>query len=213
MKAQDVALTEAGALMVAALPRLRRYARALVGDHAAADDLVQDALERAWARIDSWRPDGDMRAWLFSILHNLHVDQRRRPAVVAVPLDEEALASPVRASQTDGLEMRDLEIALRQLPPEQREVLLLVALEVSALDQARTLADSAVQQRSVHAGFKVAHAGSPRLDALPSGFALRGLKPLQTHPRRPRPAPAAATPFLAGENASTGFLGPLPGLR
>lgn len=79
MKAQDVALTEAGALMVAALPRLRRYARALVGDHAAADDLVQDALERAWARIDNWRPDGDMRAWLFSILHNLHVDQRRRP--------------------------------------------------------------------------------------------------------------------------------------
>ena len=123
MKAQDVALTEAGALMVAALPRLRRYARALVGDHAAADDLVQDALERAWARIDSWRPDGDMRAWLFSILHNLHVDQRRRPAVVTVPLDEEALASPVRASQTDGLEIRDLEIARRQLPPEQREVL------------------------------------------------------------------------------------------
>ena len=53
MKAQDVALTEAGALMVAALPRLRRYARALVGDRAAADDLVQDTLERAWARIDS----------------------------------------------------------------------------------------------------------------------------------------------------------------
>ncbi|WP_424858572.1 RNA polymerase sigma factor [Tepidimonas sp. HKU77] len=140
MKAQDVALTEAGALMVAALPRLRRYARALVGDRAAADDLVQDTLERAWARIDSWRPDGDMRAWLFSILHNLHVDQRRRPAVVAVPLDEEALASPVRASQTDGLEMRDLEIALRQLPPEQREVLLLVALEDMSYDEiARTL--------------------------------------------------------------------------
>ena len=108
MNAQEVSLTEAGALMVAALPRLHRYACALVGDRAAADDLVQDTLERAWARIDSWRPDGDMRAWLFSILHNLHVDQRRRPAVATVPLHDEALALPVRASQTDGLDMRDL---------------------------------------------------------------------------------------------------------
>ena len=140
MNAQEVSLTEAGALMVAALPRLHRYACALVGDRAAADDLVQDTLERAWARIDSWRPDGDMRAWLFSILHNVHADQRRRPAVATVPLHDEALALPVRASQTDGLDMRDLETALRQIPTEQREVLLLVALEDMSYEEiARTL--------------------------------------------------------------------------
>lgn len=146
MNAQAVSLTEAGALMVAALPRLRRYACALVGDRAAADDLVQDTLERAWARIDSWRPGADMRAWLFSILHNLHVDQRRRPAVATVPLDDEALALPVRASQTDGLDMRDLETALRQIPTEQREVLLLVALEDMSYEEiARTLGVAGAQ--------------------------------------------------------------------
>jgi len=54
MSAQDALLTEVGALMVSAVPRLRRYARALAGDHAAADDLVQDTLQRAWTRIDTW---------------------------------------------------------------------------------------------------------------------------------------------------------------
>ncbi|WP_275272371.1 RNA polymerase sigma factor [Limnobacter sp. P1] len=126
--------------MVSAVPRLRRYARALAGDHAAADDLVQDTLQRAWTRIDTWQHGADMRAWLFSILHNLHVDQRRRPGLTTVALDDEALELPVRASQTDGLDMRDLETALQQILPEQREVLLLVALEDMSYEEiARTL--------------------------------------------------------------------------
>lgn len=129
MDQQDVPMTEAGAQMVAALPRLRRYARALVGDRAAADDLVQDTIERAWAKFTTWRPGGDMRTWLFSIMHNLHVDQRRRPAVATIPMHDETLELPARATQTDALEMRDLEAALRQISSEQREVLLLVALE------------------------------------------------------------------------------------
>ena len=111
------------------MPRLRRYARAMLGDRAAADDLVQDTLERAWGRISLWRTGSDLRAWLFSIMHNLRVDQLRRGVLPTHSLDEDACDVPTRATQSDQLEVMDLESALRQLPDEQREVLLLVALE------------------------------------------------------------------------------------
>ncbi len=117
------------AALLAEIPRLRRYARAMLGNRAAADDLVQDTLERAWARHALWRAGSDLRAWLFSIMHNLRVDQLRRPGVPIHSIDEDDLEVPIRATQNDRLEVRDLESALRQLPDEQREVLLLVALE------------------------------------------------------------------------------------
>ena len=119
---------DSGAILTE-LPRLRRYARALVRDRAAADDLVQDTLERAWARCALWRAGSDLRAWLFSIMHNLRVDQLRRPSLPTHSIDEDDFEVPTRATQNDRLEVRDLESALRQLPDEQREVLLLVALE------------------------------------------------------------------------------------
>jgi len=115
--------------ILAEIPRLRRYARAMLGDRAAADDLVQDTLERAWSRYALWRAGSDLRAWLFSIMHNLRVDQLRRPSVPTHSIDEDDFEVPTRATQADRLEVRDLETALRQLPDEQREVLLLVALE------------------------------------------------------------------------------------
>lgn len=114
--------------LVACIPRLRRYARALLGGRADADDLVQDTIERGWDRLSSWRRGSDMRAWLFGIMHNLHVDQLRRPALAPEPLDDEL---PLAGADTTagGLALRDLDRALQQLPAEQREVLLLVALE------------------------------------------------------------------------------------
>ena len=117
------------AAILTELPRLRRYARALVGDRAAADDLVQDTLERAWSRFAQWRAGSDLRAWLFSIMHNLRVDQLRRPGLNALPMDDEELMVPTRATQSDHLEVVDLEAALARLPEEQRAVLLLVGLE------------------------------------------------------------------------------------
>jgi RNA polymerase sigma-70 factor (ECF subfamily) len=117
------------AALLVEIPRLRRYARALIGNRAAADDLVQDTLERAWARCALWRAGSDLRAWLFSIMHNLRVDQLRRPNLPSHSIDEDDFEVPTRATQSDRLEVRDLESALRQLPDEQREVLLLVALE------------------------------------------------------------------------------------
>jgi RNA polymerase sigma-70 factor (ECF subfamily) len=111
------------------IPRLRRYARALVGDRYAADDLVQDTLERAINKYHLWRPGSDLRAWLFAIMHNVFVNQlRRRAARPEVALeDEEALPQP--AAELDRLELRDMQAALAALPAEQREVVLLIALE------------------------------------------------------------------------------------
>ncbi|MFZ6779421.1 RNA polymerase sigma factor [Undibacterium sp. Ji83W] len=116
--------------LLACIPRLRRYARALVGDRVGADDLVQDTMERGWLKLGSFLPDGDMRAWLFSIMHNLRLDQLRKPSLATVELDDEDASLPAQAaSQNHGLELRDLQAALMQLPLEQREVLLLVVLE------------------------------------------------------------------------------------
>lgn len=111
------------------LPRLRRYARALTGDRHAADDLVQDTLERGWSRLALWRPGSRLDAWLLAIMHNLFVNQYRRQAPPAAALDDLPGEPAVRAAQGDGLAVRDLDRVLAQLPPEQREVLLLVALE------------------------------------------------------------------------------------
>jgi RNA polymerase sigma-70 factor (ECF subfamily) len=121
--------------LIACIPRLRRYARALIGERNDADDLVQDTMERGWRRLSSWRRGSDMRAWLFSIMHNLHVDQVRRPSIATDVLDDDTPMPPVSAAPTDGLEIRDLESALRMLPDEQREILLLVALEEMTYDE------------------------------------------------------------------------------
>ena len=111
------------------IPRLRRYARALTGDRLAADDLVQDTLERAWSRRDLWRAGSDLRAWLFTIMHNLFVNRVRGGHLETVPLDDDALAASTPGTQEHALCVRDLEAGLARLPAEQRAVLLLVGLE------------------------------------------------------------------------------------
>lgn len=124
-----------GRQLIACIPRLRRYARALVSDHALADDLVQDTLERAWNKLALWRNGSDMRAWLFGIMHNLHVNQIRKPTLSTVAMEDDAFELPVRASQSDQLEVRDLHSALQLLPGDQRAVLLLVALEQMSYEE------------------------------------------------------------------------------
>lgn len=124
--------------ILAEIPRLRRYARALTGNEADADDLLQDTLERALGKWLLWRP-GNLRAWLLTMMHHVFLNQlRKRPALVT--LDDDPPAIPVRPQQQDELEVRDLDRALSRLPPEQREVLLLVGLEeLSYADTARVL--------------------------------------------------------------------------
>ncbi len=78
------------------IPRLRRYARALVGDRYVADDLVQDTLERAWNKFYLWRPGSDLRAWLFTIMHNVFINQARRRRYEIEQAMEEVPAVAVR---------------------------------------------------------------------------------------------------------------------
>lgn len=129
------------ALILACIPSLRRYARGLTGDPHRADDLVQDTLERAWSRYSRWQKRGELRAWMFGIMHNHFIDGVRannRRADQTAPGDLPDV--PVRATQTDQLEVRDLDRCLQALPAEQREVLLLICVEdLSYQDTARVL--------------------------------------------------------------------------
>jgi RNA polymerase sigma-70 factor (ECF subfamily) len=126
--------------LVDLIPRLRRYARALVGDRATADDLVQDTLERAWTKLHLYRRGTDLRAWLFTVMHNVHVNRVRatRPTDM---LEDEMPELAQRPAQGDALLVRDLDRAIARLPAEQRAVLLLVTLEEMSYDEvARALA-------------------------------------------------------------------------
>lgn len=127
--------------LLSCIPRLRRYVRALVGDRAAADDLVQDTLERAWGKFALWRRGSDMHAWLFGIMHNLHVDQLRKPLLQTRELDEAAADLSNHATPTDALALRDLQTALGRLPDEQREILLLVALQEMTYEEVANTLD------------------------------------------------------------------------
>lgn len=122
-------MNDESAQLTACIPRLRRYARALVGNRPEADDLVQDTMERGWSKLPSWQRGSDMRAWLFGIMHNLYIDQMRKGRIATESLDENTPEPATEFSQADRLQVRDLETALRLLPVEQREILLLVALE------------------------------------------------------------------------------------
>jgi RNA polymerase sigma-70 factor (ECF subfamily) len=118
--------------VVELIPRLRRYARALLkGDAYAADDLVDDCLERALSRWNYWQKGSNLRAWLFTIMHNIYANQVRRavngPQFVELPEDNSSGSAPCRIESP--LILGDLQRALDQLPPEQREILLLVGLE------------------------------------------------------------------------------------
>jgi RNA polymerase sigma factor (sigma-70 family) len=118
--------------LLAHIPGLRRYARALTGDAWAADDLVQDTLERACAKRLLWRAGSDLRAWLFTLMHNLHANawqrsQRERAAGHTVDIDEVQAELHAPASGTDT--RLDLQRCLLQLPEAQRVVLLLVCCE------------------------------------------------------------------------------------
>ena len=125
------------------LPSLRRYARTFVRDASAADDLVQDTLERAISRWHQRRSDGDTRTWLFTILHNLAVNHLRRAArrgrdLALDDAGEPDVATP--STQEDALRHDDILAAVGQLPDDQRGVLLLVSIEdVSYAEAARIL--------------------------------------------------------------------------
>ena len=121
------------------IPALRRYAAALLRSRQEADDLVHDCLVRALDKLHTRRDDADVRAWLFTIMHNLFISQMRRRRSRPPPdsLDEShEAAHSQRPSQEDGLHWRDLRRGLERLPEEQRSVVLLVTVEDLSYAQA-----------------------------------------------------------------------------
>jgi RNA polymerase sigma-70 factor (ECF subfamily) len=124
-------LDEIAALIEPQIPGLRRYAHALLREREAADDLVQDTLERALAGWSQRRRDGDLRAWLFTIQRNLFLAGLRRTKRAAPRAGPDLLDQlpDASADPASGLGLRDILAGLEALPEEQRSVLLLVAVE------------------------------------------------------------------------------------
>jgi RNA polymerase sigma-70 factor, ECF subfamily len=124
-------MSESHRLIEQEVPRLRRYARALTRSGDRADDLVQDTLLRALSKAHLWQAGTDMRAWLFTIMHNQHVNTVRRESREQGTVDIDAMSSSLVATTdpTAFRQLRELEFALARLPDEQREVILLVGLE------------------------------------------------------------------------------------
>jgi RNA polymerase sigma-70 factor (ECF subfamily) len=136
-------LDETYALIVAEIPRLRRYARFLVRDQELADDLVQECLTRAVAKLDTWEIGSNMRAWLFVILHNAYISHWRRvkrsPATVEMSPSDPALA--VVGSQEQHLGMIDVQTAFNKLGEDHKQILLMVGVEGLRYEDAAAVLD------------------------------------------------------------------------
>ncbi len=126
--------------IVTHLPALRAFARGLTGDHAAADDLVQETVLKAWSKFHLYNEGTNLRAWLFTILRNTFLSVMRKRAREVSDSDGAIAARLTSKPDHDGrLAMQELNDALRQLPVAQREAVLLVgALGFSVEEAAAT---------------------------------------------------------------------------
>ena len=117
--------------VLANLAPMRRYARALTRDECAAEDLVHDALVRAYEKRSTFRLGGNLGTWIFSILHNTFVDsQRRLKAEQSASPKQPSFRSPIfRPVKTMRSGLQQIRQAFLKLPDEQRAVLHLVAIE------------------------------------------------------------------------------------
>jgi RNA polymerase sigma-70 factor (ECF subfamily) len=125
-------------LIAREVPHLRRFAVSLTGDVDRADDLVQDAVERALKKRRSWRRTGSMRSWLFKLLYRVYLNsqaRRRLERESAVRIGRET-TDRAPATQEGHVEVLNIGVALQQLPADQREVVLLVGLEGLSYDEA-----------------------------------------------------------------------------
>jgi len=129
-------------LLIQHIPELRRFARALERNRVAADDLVQETLERAIKKMHLYQPSGPFIGWLNTIMRNIFVDRvRRRKLSQGASLDAASHHEPYRnANQVDRLVLKELRIAVDQLPVEQKQVLIMIAVHgMSYEDAARRL--------------------------------------------------------------------------
>ena len=131
-------MDELPGLIAREIPHLHRYAQALLRDPDAADDLVQDCLERALRKRQLWRRQGSMRSWLFRMLYNIFLNTRqsRRRARLVIPLEAIAPTMAESPQQEQYVECRDIAEALDQLPKPQYTAIILIVLEGLSYDEA-----------------------------------------------------------------------------
>jgi RNA polymerase sigma-70 factor (ECF subfamily) len=128
-----------------AIPRLRALAIGLCGQSAQAEDLVQEALTRAWANLPSFQPGTNMEAWLYTILRNeFYTYLRKRRREVADPDGTYAATLVSAPAQESHISFQDLRVALAKLAPPLREAILLVGASGLSYEEAATLCHCAV---------------------------------------------------------------------
>lgn len=131
--------------LVSQIPNLRAFAVSLCGSPERADDLVQEALMKAWANIDNFEVGTNMRAWLFTILRNVYYSEFRKKRREVEDADGKIAANlATHPEQVGHLDMADFRAALNQLAPDQREALILVGASGFSYDEAAEICECAV---------------------------------------------------------------------
>ena len=142
VKPQDSSLRDD---LVAAIPNMRAFAISLCGNRDRADDLVQEALVKAWNHLSSFQEGTNLKAWLFTILRNAYFSELRKTKREVADSDGQLAARlSVPPEQQGHLDLIDLNRALGQLPPDQREALILVGAEGFSYEDAATISNCAV---------------------------------------------------------------------
>jgi RNA polymerase sigma-70 factor (ECF subfamily) len=131
--------------LLASIPSLRAFAFSLIGRSDRADDLVQETLTKAWAHHTSFQPGTNLRAWLYTILRNEFYSQMRKKGREVEDVDGAYSRNlGVHAEQHGHLDMADMRVALGELPPDQREALLLVAASGFSYEEAAAICNVAM---------------------------------------------------------------------
>jgi RNA polymerase sigma-70 factor, ECF subfamily len=131
--------------LVEHLPALRAFALSLTRNSAAADDLVQDTIEKAWTNLSKFQPGTNMRAWLFTIQRNTFYSDRRKAKFEVPDVDGHFAAALSEKPAHDGrLAFKDFRVAFNKLPDEQREALVLVGASGFSYEEAAMMCGCAV---------------------------------------------------------------------
>jgi RNA polymerase sigma-70 factor, ECF subfamily len=172
--------------IVELLPRLRRFSYALTGDPGEGDDLVQEGCLRAFARLDQWQPGTRLDSWMFRIIHNLWIDQKRAMKVRGTPVNLDDAPEIAGADGRDDAERRltlnRVIAAMDKLPQEQRELIALISIEGVSYQEAAAILDiplGTVTSRLVRAR-RALHAmaveGKDPRSSSPEGGSARNLR-------------------------------------
>lgn len=183
----SAAMTVAGIRqeMVELVPQLRAFARSLCRDATRADDLVQEALVRALSNLGQFTPGTNLKAWLFTIVRNEYYTFLRRGRFETLDDREGALPEPTVPPEHEGeLQLRDLNRALGQLSPDQREALILVTASGFSYEEAATICGCAVGTIKSRVG-----RAREQLSRL-----LEGTVPMDHEGMRPSEVPGIASP-------------------